>query len=110
MSEALEDLMARLRAEYLAEIPSRLEEIQAAVEQLEGEDPDAIRQLTVLFHRLAGSAGAYGFGEVTTACRREQIALKAASHPVALAGQLREAVEEIRTAFAAAPTSPPIAP
>lgn len=102
--------MARLRADYLAEIPSRLEEILASVEQLERDDPDAIRQLTVLFHRLAGSAGAYGFGEVTTACRREEIGLKAASRPVALAGQLRAAVEEIRTAFAAAPTSPPIAP
>ena len=102
--------MARLRAEYLVEIPSRLEEILAAVERLEGGSPEAVAQLKVLFHRLAGSAGAYGYGEVTIACRREEIALKAATNPPGLAGQIREAVEEIRTAFSASPTSPPIAP
>lgn len=110
MSEAIEELMARLRAEYLEEMPSRLEEILTAVDLLEGGSLEAVAQLKVLFHRLAGSAGAYGYGEVTTACRREEIALRAASNPAALAGQVREAVAEIRTAFAASPTSPPIAP
>lgn len=102
--------MARLRAEYLMEVPARLEEILAAVDQLAEGSTEAVVQLKVLFHRLAGSAGAYGYGEVTTACRREEIALKAASNPAALADQIREAVDEIRTAFAASPTSHPIAP
>ena len=71
-SESLADLMGRLRAEYLAEIPGRLDEMRQAVAVFtEGREPEG-PPLAMLFHRLAGSAGAYGFGNVSAICRETE--------------------------------------
>ena len=110
MNEPVESLIARLRTEYLHEVPSRLEGIRVALDAvLEGHDPngDAPR---VLFHRLAGSAGAYGFGEVTARCREADRLLAGAEPAAKAVPALRALVEEIEAAFAAGPTSHPIAP
>jgi HPt (histidine-containing phosphotransfer) domain-containing protein len=109
MSESLEQLMARLRAEYLTEVPDRLAELDGAIAAFEREDGLGRDRLIRLFHRLAGSAGAYGFGEVTRGCREAEVALKGGLGP-ADSEQLRATVTGLREAFARGPTSPPIAP
>lgn len=68
-SESIDDLMARLRGEYLEEIPTRLEEFRASLESFMHEREPEGPPLATLFHRLAGSAGAYGFGDVSMLCR-----------------------------------------
>lgn len=76
MSEPLDQLMTRLRGEYLAEIPVRLDEMRAALDAfMAGAVPDG-PPLATLFHRLAGSAGAYGFSAVTRICREMESFLR----------------------------------
>lgn len=71
-SESLAGLMGRLREEYLAEIPVRLDEMRQAVAAFaEGREPEG-PPLAMLFHRLAGSAGTYGFGDVSAVCRETE--------------------------------------
>jgi len=71
-TESLDDLMNRLREEYLAEIPGRLDEMRHAVVAFaDGREPEG-PPLAMLFHRLAGSAGAYGFGDVSAICRETE--------------------------------------
>ena len=75
MSETVEQLLARLRAEYLAEAPAKLAEIENAVSNYEPANQESAVRLARLLHRLAGSAGAYGFKEVTKLCREAEESL-----------------------------------
>ncbi len=109
MSESLESLMSRLQAEYLDEIPARLDEIRMEMAALATEQSGAKDRLGVLFHRLAGSAGAYGFGDVTVCCRRAEGALEQSPSPEVV-NQLQDLIKQIEAAFAAGPTTFPIAP
>ena len=106
MTEPLEQLVARLRAEYLLEAPDRLAEMRSALDcWLAGKPPDG-PSLPMLFHRLAGSAGAYGFGDVTAICRGVEQWL-AQNPPVTEAGvrRISSAIDAIGAAFAKPPTT-----
>lgn len=104
MTESLHQMMARLRAEYLAQVPARLEELEAAIEGFERQGSPVREHLIRLFHRLAGSAGAYGFAEVTRRCRDAEERLARGLEP-AQAAVLREALVEVRGEFG--PSRPP---
>jgi len=105
VTESIEQLMARLRAEYLAEIPERLDQMLRALDgELPVEQGIAIT-LPQLFHRLAGSAGAYGYGEVTRCCRDAERLLQATPTDPE---PIRVLIEEIREAFGRPPTEPSI--
>ena len=105
MSEPLDQLMARLREEYLAEIPARLEEMQAALDAfVAGAVPDG-PPLVTLFHRLAGSAGAYGFAAVTRICREMESFLAEEPPPtVVTRTAVQTALTAIERAFSRGPT------
>jgi len=103
--------MTRLRTEYLAEVPARLDALATTVSQFETGHDGALAELRAEFHRLAGSAGAYGFGQVTALCRQAEAALRSETAPGGELGpHLRQVIEAIRGAFTRGPTTPPIAP
>ena len=109
MSDPVEQLMARLRQEYLAEVPDRLEQLRLAAGAFrhnEQVDPP----LATLFHRLAGSAGAYGFGPVTTTCRKmEQWLATAPPRDDATMARIEESIRAIAAAFKSGPSTEGIA-
>lgn len=105
MAEPLDALMARLRAEYLAEIPGRLDQLSRALAGSLPEEHGVLITLPRLFHRLAGSAGAYGYGEVTRLCREAERRLKA--DPPDESG-VSGIIAEIGEAFRREPTEPSI--
>jgi HPt (histidine-containing phosphotransfer) domain-containing protein len=100
--------MRRLRQEYLAEVPARLAELQGAIAAwTSGRQPPV--PLATLFHRLSGSAGAYGFSGVTAACRSIEQWLATQPAPGAEAqARLEQAVAEVSRGFDAGPTAPDI--
>lgn len=102
--------MSRLQAEYLNEIPQRLEELRTVLSEYAKEQAGAGKRLHVLFHRLAGSAGAYGFGGVTDCCRTAEGMLQGPASPPEVTQQLKSLIEKIEETFAAGPTTFPIAP
>jgi HPt (histidine-containing phosphotransfer) domain-containing protein len=106
MNEPLAELIARLRAEYLAQIPDRLAEMEATrVRWLSGLPPPD-QPLPTLFHRLAGSAGAYGFGDVSRICREVEQWLATHPLPTPQSGErLSAAITAIRAAFERPPTT-----
>jgi len=110
MSESLESLMSRLQAEYLDEIPSRLDGLRTELAAFDKMQKGAGERLAVLFHRLAGSAGAYGFGGVTACCRRAEQVLEASPPSPKQVVELQDLITAIEEAFAAGPTTFPIAP
>lgn len=56
---------AALKREYSAEVPAKVDEIAAAIEEAERSGaPDALARATSLAHRLAGTAGSYGLPDV----------------------------------------------
>ena len=97
--------MARLRQEYLAEVPDRLEQLRLAAgafRRNEQADPP----LATLFHRLAGSAGAYGFGPVTATCRTmEQWLATAPPRDDTTMARIEESIRAIAAAFEGGPSS-----
>lgn len=106
MTETLDQLMARLRAEYLEEVPERLHEMRRArARWLAGFPPEGPPLLT-LFHRLAGSAGAYGYGDVSAACREAEQWLATGPEPSEEAGRrLARAIDAIEQAFDRPPST-----
>lgn len=105
MNEPIHQLMARLRREYLAEVPDRVAGLREGIRAfLDGRPPPG-PPLGTLFHRLAGSAGAYGFEAVSALCRETERWLATGPAP---ADEARERLEgvimELERAFARGPT------
>lgn len=102
----MEQLMDWLRANYLAEMPSRLDELRAALQAWRNGEPGGTLLLPVLFHRLAGSAGAYGFGQVTMVCREMEAWLGTQpTNGAEEAARLCAALAAIEEAFSLPPTT-----
>ena len=67
--EALERALQALREEYLAAAPERVAELWAAMAHASSGDRAGITEVGSLCHRLAGSAGSYGFEAVSLRAR-----------------------------------------
>ena len=106
--DSLHELMARLRRDYLSEMPARLEDLRrTAREWLAGGAPEP--PLETLFHRLAGSAGAYGYTDVSTLCRAAERFMGTAPGPSAeTAARLEATILGLEQAFRRGPTGPDI--
>jgi HPt (histidine-containing phosphotransfer) domain-containing protein len=65
------DPIAALHARYRASFPEKRAELQAALSRWRDApaSADAMAQLYLLTHKLAGSAGAYGFDGLATLAR-----------------------------------------
>ena len=85
MSDPVERVFARLRREYLDEMPARIEELERA--RREG-DTEGLR---VGLHQLAGSGGSHGFPAISTAARAIEAQLGRATIDLA---PLRVAIDE----------------
>jgi HPt (histidine-containing phosphotransfer) domain-containing protein len=109
VSDPVVELMARLRREYLAEVPDRLDQLRFAAGAFQRDQP-ADPPLATLFHRLAGSAGAYGFGPVTLLCREmEQWLATEPPRDDATMARIEESIRAIASAFRDGPTTEGIA-
>jgi len=102
--EELEVALAKLRAKYLAEVPQRLTDVLAELAKAESGDSAAMQNARLLLHRLAGSAGNYGFGVATTRAREaEGLAARLSeggSPPSpAQAADLRRLIADLQAAF-----------
>ncbi|MEX1013040.1 MAG: response regulator [Waddliaceae bacterium] len=65
-----------LREKYNQTIPEKLEQLTHLIEKIK-EDPSKgnLEALKNLVHKIAGSAGSYGYMDVTTACRKLEYVL-----------------------------------
>ena len=106
--DSLQDLMARLRRDYLTEVPARIQDLRRTTEEwLAGGEPEP--PLPVLFHRLAGSAGAYGYTEVSLICRTAERFVNAKpGRNAETAAKLEAAINAVEEAFTKGPTGPDI--
>jgi diguanylate cyclase (GGDEF)-like protein len=100
VSDELEQVLAQLRREYVAESPARIEELRKDVAAFRAGEPDAINSLIVFFHRLAGSGGSYGFPEISEIGRSTEQWLKSTPPPgPADAATLDRAMEQLARSF-----------
>lgn len=106
--DSLSELMARLRRDYQAEFPGRIADLRrTAAEWLAGGEPEP--PLATLFHRLAGSAGAYGYTEVSAVSRAaERFVGTGPGRSAETAARLEAAIQGVEEAFARGPTGPDI--
>lgn len=81
---------AALAADYLKELPAKLDELSRALEaaRAAGGDPAALREARAFAHRLSGTAGAYGFPAAGEAAARVESQLVAALEGSAAPGSL----------------------
>lgn len=102
--EELERALVKLRAKYLADLPQRLADVGAELAKAESGDIPAMQTVRLLLHRLAGSAGNYGFDLATTRARAaEDLAARIAqtgTPPTAeQAASLRGLIADLGAAF-----------
>jgi HPt (histidine-containing phosphotransfer) domain-containing protein len=107
-SDSLSELMSRLRRDYMSEMPARLADLRrTASSWIAGGEPEP--PLATLFHRLAGSAGAYGYTDVSTICRAgERLMSTMPGRTTETAARLEAAIRGVEEAFARGPTGPDI--
>ena len=100
--------MDRLRRDYLGEVPARIGDLRRTTAAwLEGGEPEP--PLPTLFHRLAGSAGAYGYTEVSLICRTaERFVSAKPGRNAETAAKLEAAIQAVEKAFTKGPTGPDI--
>lgn len=63
----LQEKLARARAEYGEKLRGRLDELVELVRRARAEEAGALAQAQQLAHRLCGTAGSFGFKEVSDA-------------------------------------------
>jgi HPt (histidine-containing phosphotransfer) domain-containing protein len=97
MSHDVDQALHALRIEYLASMAEKLEELRSDVRQFRAGNTDSEALLKVRLHRLAGSAGSYGFAELSALAREAERWLAGKPHTAA-ADQLAGMVERIADA------------
>jgi diguanylate cyclase (GGDEF)-like protein len=89
------DPLAALSAEYGARLGEKVRELTAAVEQAREGRTGALENACALAHKLHGTAGAYGFGQVSTAAGRLEEGLRSAKRGVMDWNALQAALQEV---------------
>lgn len=75
-SRDFEQALRRLRAEYRAELPARLEALEAELARARAEgSPEALREARGRVHTLKGTSGSYGLDGVSRALEAAEEAL-----------------------------------
>ncbi len=75
----LNEILANLRSEYRGELPHRLEEMRGYLNQARSADAKQLEWLEkahTIAHRLAGTAGSYGFDSLSQAAANLDLYLK----------------------------------
>jgi UDP-N-acetyl-D-glucosamine dehydrogenase len=68
--EPLSDIFGQLKEEYEKKIPEKLGNLATQVEIVNGEKTEEnIKDLRFMVHKLAGSAGTYGYPQVSVCCK-----------------------------------------
>ncbi|MDH4130501.1 MAG: diguanylate cyclase [Gemmatimonadota bacterium] len=101
MSDAIDEVMAGLRREYLLEAPARLAELRKDLLALRAGEADAAQSLSGRFHRLAGSGGSHGYPEITEIAKGAENFLRQNPLPAPgiAADHLSELVDRLATSF-----------
>ena len=75
-------ILPRIRRIYLAQVDAKIHRLRLAIDAFEKHTTDEVTRAQVhrLFHNLAGSAGCYGFPQVTGIAREVMAALEAGEH------------------------------
>jgi diguanylate cyclase (GGDEF)-like protein len=89
------DPLAALSAEYGARLGEKVRELTAAVEQAREGRTGALENACALAHKLHGTAGAYGFGQVSTAAGRLEEGLGLARQGSMDWNALQSALQEV---------------
>lgn len=77
--EALNAVLEGLRSEYLNELPERLSEMKEYFKNARADEEKQLEWLGkahVIAHRLAGTAGSYGFADLSSAAANLDLYLK----------------------------------
>ena len=73
---ALDEVLKSLRGDYLKELPERIAEMKDFVQRAKDSQEKVLEWLSeahIIAHRLAGTAGSYGFSELSqTAAEMDQ--------------------------------------
>jgi chemotaxis protein histidine kinase CheA len=101
-----DDLDQELREHYLSVAQAKVDGLRAALIEARGHAADAgsIERLRVLVHKVAGSAGAYGFDSLGISAKALEKAILAAPRPLppVVLQAAQRFVDEMVVAFAAA--------
>ncbi len=76
--DSLEEALAKLDALFAAKLPSRLREIETALDQFvqHPQSAEALALLHRLLHTMSGSAGTFGFDQLGTEARQLDARIK----------------------------------
>jgi diguanylate cyclase (GGDEF)-like protein len=97
MTDSVDHALRELQQEYLASMPAKLEELRADIAGIREGGTDAAGSLRGRLHRLAGSGGSFGFGELSAIAREGERWLMAHPSPTD-ADRLLSLVERLATA------------
>ena len=84
-----------LRRRYLESFPAKAAAFNTVLDCLSDGTPESIRQLRDLAHKLAGSAGMYGFDDLGQHAREIVHAVDAGAGSIALLGLARDLVTRL---------------
>jgi chemotaxis protein histidine kinase CheA len=89
-----------LRRRYIDSFPDKWAALDAAASGLSGHDPEALLLLRMQAHKLAGSAGMYGFDDLGHLAREVVHAIDAGAGVPILSGMVKNLVAGLISAHA----------
>ena len=89
-------VMARLRANYIAGLADKSRALCEALEVARAGDNEGRANMTQIVHRLAGTAGSFGLGDVSARANDLDIQLREGVSLEQLSGSLQSLIQLLR--------------
>jgi HPt (histidine-containing phosphotransfer) domain-containing protein len=99
--------LAALQRGYVGKLRGRLDQLQADVARARDGDRQALEDAAREAHKLHGTAGSYGFADVSVALGEVEVALK---HMLAAGAEAPEQWDDVSQALGRALATPALAP
>ncbi|MCI5052524.1 MAG: response regulator [Simkaniaceae bacterium] len=97
-----DDPLEAIKQEYLKKVDEKITTIDELIKKVQS-DPNAVEELKKAVHKIAGSAGSYGFPEVTKLCKEQESLLLSVmengENREQVIGALPEFFEKFKAAF-----------
>ena len=106
MNENLDDSFKEIKDQYEKTIPDKIKSIEEAFIKLKKDTKkENVEELRMIVHKIAGSAGMYGYDEVSVDCKAIDLELKdwleksEESLPEKELSDLEHALEKVKKGF-----------
>jgi chemotaxis protein histidine kinase CheA len=101
-AQQIREKLQSLGDRYLRRTYGELDQLEAAVADLRGGSPGALKEIERMMHKIRGSGAMFGFAEISDCAGRGEMLCVSSSTDISVTDELAECTEQLRIMLRAA--------